>query len=82
MPWNNPAAYKQEKEESEDVMENKLTKLFDYQKFAGNSKLQAVINSVRRQSRALISDDDAGFVAAAGAPYCNPADNDEKEKLL
>ncbi len=62
-------------------MEKKLTKLFDYQKFAGNSKLQAMIESVHRQPRELILDD-AELVSAAGTPYYNPTTDDEKESHL
>ena len=53
-------------------MEKALTKLFDFQKFAGNSKLQEVIDSVHRRPQE-ISLDDADLIAAAGSPYCKPA---------
>ena len=62
-------------------MEKKLTKLFDYQKFAGNPKLQAVIDSVHKRSRELILDD-AELVSAAGAPYYKPTNDDDKESHL
>ena len=62
-------------------MEKKLTKLFDYQKFAGNPKLQAVIDSARRRPRELIPDD-AELVSAAGVPYYKPTNDDPKESHL
>ena len=59
-------------------MEKALSELFDYQKFAGNRRLQAVIDSVHRRPREL-SLDEADLVAAAGDPYYKPA-SDEKDK--
>ncbi len=47
-------------------MENKLKRLFDYQKFEKNANLEHVIqDSVERSSR-MLSDDDLEMVAAAG----------------
>lgn len=60
-------------------MENKLTILFDYQKFARNPKLEAVIDSVRKHPRELIMDD-AELVSAAGSPYYKPT-NEEDGKI-
>lgn len=62
-------------------MEKKLTKLFDYQKFAGNPKLQVMIDSAHRQTRELILDD-AELVSAAGVAYYKPTNDDEKESHL
>jgi len=62
-------------------MEKRLTKLFDYQKFAENPRLQAVIDSVHKQHRQL-SLDEAELVTAAYAPYANPTTDDKKDNQL
>ena len=62
-------------------MEKKLRLLFDYQKFAGNPKLQAAVDSIRKRSREMIQDD-AELVSAAGAPYFKPAHDDDPETHL
>ena len=38
-------------------MEKRLAKLFDYQKYAGNPRLQAAIDSVHRRPRELSMED-------------------------
>ena len=50
-------------------MEKKLSRLFDYQKFAGNSELADIIADVdsRYPKAEALSDDDLFNVAAAGA---------------
>ena len=62
-------------------MKKRLTRLFDYQKFARNPKLQDVIDSVHKQSRELIPDD-AALVSAAGAPYYKPTNENAEESHL
>ena len=62
-------------------MEKRLSKLFDYQKYAGNPRLQAVIDSVRKRPREL-SMDEAEFVNAAYAPYVKPSTDDKKDSQL
>ncbi len=62
-------------------MEKTLKQLFDYQKFAGNARLQAQIDSVRRQPRELILDE-AELVSAAGAAYSKPDSERDKESHL
>ncbi len=62
-------------------MEKRLKHLLDYQKFARNPKLQAVIDSAHKQSRELIPDD-AALVSAAGAPYYKPTNDDAGESHL
>ena len=59
-------------------MENKLPLIFDYQKFAGNRKLQNVIDSVHRRPKKL-SLEEADLVSAAGSPYYRPNSDDPKE---
>ncbi len=53
-------------------MENKLSRLFDYQKYAPNSELDAIIKSVESKYQLdkveQLSDDELFFVAAAGVP--------------
>lgn len=50
-------------------MENKLSRLFDYQKFSGNDALADVIKDVesRYPETRELSDDELFFVNAAGA---------------
>lgn len=47
-------------------MENKLRKLFEYQRFEGNSRLAKIIGETESRYGAEISDDDLEFIAAAG----------------
>lgn len=59
----------------------KLSELFDYQRFVGNKRLQALIDDTerRRLNRAL-SDDELERVNAAGEKidYRDKKDNDDK----
>ena len=58
-------------------MEEKLKRLFDYQRFEGNLRLNDIINKTERKyfgNRAL-SDDDMSYVAAAGVPNANTKKN-------
>ena len=43
-----------------------LTGLFEYQRFAGNKKLQALIDETERRQLYNLSDDDLSMVSAAG----------------
>ena len=62
-------------------MEKKLGKLFDYQKFANNAKLQKVIDSALVPNGARrLSLDEAELVAAAGDPYFDAEKKPEKKK--
>lgn len=48
-------------------MENRLKKLFDFQKFEGNASLQSVIDDVHaRYAKKELSMDDMEWVNAAG----------------
>lgn len=49
-------------------MENKLKKLFDYQRFEKNAKLERLIWETENGYAAEISDDDLFLVNAAGEP--------------
>ncbi|MCR4738717.1 MAG: hypothetical protein K5886_00490 [Lachnospiraceae bacterium] len=66
-------------------MEEKLSKLFDYQRIAGNSRIQAMTDAVSQKylkggSITALSDDDMGLVNAAGVPeimgYRDDSDED------
>ncbi len=61
-------------------MGNKLSALFDFQKFDGNADLQRVIDSVHaRYSVRELTDDELGWVNAAGMPNRVP-DKKDPEK--
>ena len=47
-------------------MENKLRKLFDYQRFEGNARLAKMIREAEEQASAELSDDELFMVNAAG----------------
>ncbi len=61
-------------------MEGKLARLFDYQKFSPNSKLDSIIKDVESRyslDKELISDDDLSMINAAGVPVIdNPYNRD------
>ena len=47
-------------------MEEKLTRLFDFQRFGGNARLNAIIAGAEERYAGALSDDDLGMVSAAG----------------
>lgn len=47
-------------------MENKLKKLFDFQRFEQNSELSSLIAQTHARSSKALSDDDLDLVNAAG----------------
>lgn len=47
-------------------MENKLKSLFEFQRFAGNSRLAKMIEDTDSRYGAELSDDDIAFLNAAG----------------
>ena len=49
-------------------MEKKLKKLFDYQRFEKNEKLEKLIRETENRYSAELSDDDLSLVNAAGEP--------------
>lgn len=61
-------------------MEKALSKLFDYQKFERDRKLQSAISSVRKPAREL-SLEEASLVSAAGSAHFQPSGDDRKERL-
>ena len=61
-------------------MENKLFRLFDYQKFEGNKELQRIIDSTHARCRTRALDlEDMEWVNAAGQPEVLPR-NEEKDR--
>lgn len=60
------------------MMEKKLNQLFDYHRFARNSRLEAMITDVENRYENALSDDDLDLVCAAGEP--TPAFPAEDEK--
>ena len=60
-------------------MEKKLSRIFDYQKFACNPRLQRAIDSTRRRPREL-SLEEAERVSAAGSPYFQPTNDEKKDE--
>jgi hypothetical protein len=64
-------------------MENKLSRLFDYQKYAPNDKLTSIIRDVEsRYSLDLqeLSDDELGMLNAAGSVEMEMARQKELEE--
>ena len=62
-------------------MEKKLEKLFDYQRFAQNAKLQKVIDAARvRNETRRLSLDEAELGAAAGDPYFDAEKKTDEKK--
>ncbi len=47
-------------------MENKMKKLFEYQRFENNARLAKLINETESRYAAALDDDDLDIVAAAG----------------
>lgn len=47
-------------------METKLRKLFEYQRFENNSRIEKLINETESRYAAALSDDDLFMVNAAG----------------
>ena len=49
-------------------MENLLKKLFDYQRFDGNPRIDRMLRDAENRCVRELSEEDLGFVAAAGEP--------------
>ena len=61
-------------------MENKLFRLFDYQKFEGNNALQQIIDSTHARCQAKeLNLNEMEWVNAAGQPVPLPR-NEEKDR--
>ena len=48
-------------------MENKIKALFEFQRFSGNKRLEAMINDTESRYRNELSDEDVENVSAAGS---------------
>lgn len=48
-------------------MENKIKAIFEFQRFAGNKRLDAMINDAEDRYRNELSDEDVEIVSAAGS---------------
>lgn len=57
----------------------KLTALFDYQRFAGNERLQALIADTENRCLNALSDDDLEWVSAAGEDVAPKEEKDGQE---
>lgn len=62
-------------------MEKKLKKLFDYQRFEQNDKLEKLIHETESRYAKGLSDDDLSFVNAAGEPVTSGAINIENHTI-
>jgi len=61
--------------------ESKLKKLFDYQKFASNLKLQKLIKETEQKYPQKLSDDDLEYLNAAG-PTVEELQNDSQSSKM
>ena len=59
-------------------MAGNLKRLFDYQRFEGNKRLQKLIDETEARSGEELSDDMLGFVAAAGD--LSQVDRDQEQR--
>ena len=60
-------------------MEKELKKLFDYQRFEKNEKLEKLIRETEGRYAAELSDDDLSFVSAAGEETLYTENNVKEE---
>lgn len=60
-------------------LEGALTRLFDYQRFEGNKRLQALIDETEARCLHKLSDDDLEWVSAAGEESDPTEKKDGKE---
>ena len=61
-------------------MDNKIKALFEFQRFSGNKRLDAMINDTESRYRNEISDDELESVSAAGSGF--PKNRFPKKKSL
>ncbi len=59
-------------------MENKLKALFDYHKFNKNDHLERLIVETEKRQKIELSDDELGFVSAAGDIFEQDSSNKMK----
>lgn len=63
-------------------VETKLKSMFEYQKFAQNSRLSKLIEETEKRYANELSDDDLWMVNAAGAPEIPAAEQKKKPDYL
>ena len=61
-------------------MNDRLRELFDYQRFAGNKRLSALIERAEGVRAELLSDDDLEYVNAAGDITAARIGQEEKDR--
>ena len=61
-------------------MENKIKALFEFQRFSGNKRLEAMINDAESRYRNELSDEEVEIVSAAGSGF--PKKSFPKKKTL
>ncbi len=66
-------------------MDNKLARLFDYQKYEPNLRLGAIIDNVESRyelENNRMSDEELGMVSAAGSPIAEDREKEYKELFI
>ena len=61
-------------------MENKIKALFEFQRFSGNKRLEAMINAAESRYQNELSDEEVEIVSAAGSGF--PKKSFPKKKTL
>lgn len=59
-------------------MDEKLKKMFDYQRFRGNERLSAMMQETRERYPAVLSEEELGLVNAAGTRVEEQLDEEPK----
>ena len=62
-------------------MENKMRKLFEYQRFENNARLAKLIEETESRYATALSDDDLDIVAAAGVPEDDYSAKDKDNRV-
>ena len=62
-------------------MEEKLTRLFDFQRFGGNARLNAIIAGAEERYAGALTDDDLEMVSAAGEEHPCPEESEQPGKV-
>ena len=62
-------------------MEKKVSRLFDFQHFAQNSKMNSIIQDVESRYANALTDDDLALVSAAGEDQPGPKEDEDPGAL-
>lgn len=62
------------------TMERKIKRIFDFQRFSANKKLEELISQTQNRY-AAISEENLGFINAAGAPESINVKGSDKENV-